>query len=110
MNIEQILLRKHYVLKPTTKWIAVEDQRQTFKDVFGTSRFGKLQGTGLYVTLERLKAECEDLIAAHGLTLRHVRSTKGDGRLYPGFDTVDVSEAAVVQCIDALCALVDRHL
>lgn len=110
MDIENILTNKHFVLKRTTKWIAINDPRPVFEKTFGTKRFGKLQGTGMYVTLEPVKAECEKLIVARGLTLRHVRSTTGDGRLYPGFDTVGVSQATLEHMVDTLCSVVDRHL
>lgn len=110
MDIENILTNKHFVLKRTTKWIAINDPRSVFEKTFGTKRFGKLQGTGMYVTLEPVKAECEKLIVARGLTLRHVRSTTGDGRLYPGFDTVGVSQATLEHMVDTLCSVVDSHL
>jgi hypothetical protein len=110
MNIEEILTSKHFILKPTTKWIAINDPRPAFKKTFGTERFGKLQANCMYVTLDLLKEECERLIVANGFSPRHVRSTDGSGRAYPGFETVGVSEAALAQLVDTLCLASDQHL
>jgi hypothetical protein len=111
MNIEEILISKHFVLTPTPKWIAINDPRPAFEKTFGKRRrFGKLQANCLYVTLDPLQEECERVIVANGFSLRHVRSSDGSGRTYPGFDTAGVSEAALTQLVDALCTVVDRHL
>jgi hypothetical protein len=110
MDIEEILTSKHLILKPTAKWIALNDPRPAFRKTFNTKRFGKLQNNRMYVTLDLVKDECEQLIAANGFAPRYVRSTKGDGRIYPGFDTVGVSHAALAQLVDALRLAVDRHV
>jgi hypothetical protein len=111
MNIEAILISKGFVLNPTTKWMAINDPRPAFKKAFGpVARFGKLQGTHMYVTLDPVKAECERLMAASGLCVRHLPSTRDSSRAYPGFDTAGFSEAAFAQLVDALRLVVDRHL
>jgi hypothetical protein len=110
MAIEAVLTSKGFVLKPTTKWVAINDPRPAFKQVFGTARFGKLQGTNMYVTLDLVKEECERLMAAGGLTVGHVRSTDGSGRIYPGFDRVGVPDAALAQLVEAMRLVVDRYL
>jgi len=110
MNIEKILTSKQFMVKPTTKWIAINDPRPAFRKAFRTKRLAKLQNNGMYVTLGLVKDECEKLIVAQGLTLLHMRSTNGSGHTYPGFETVGVSEAALAQFVDALRTVVDKHL
>jgi hypothetical protein len=110
MNIEDIRIQQHFVLNPTTKWVAIQDPRPSFRKAFGTARFGKLERNGLYVTLGPVKERCERLIVASGLTLRHIRSTKGNGNLYPGFEVLGVPEATLAQLVAALHATVDHGL
>lgn len=110
MSIEEILTHSHFVLKPTTKWVAVNDPRPSFKKAFGTPRFGKLQESALYVTLDLVKNECESLIVASGLPLRHLRSTSGRGKVYPGFDTNGVPETALAGLVNALRSKVESYL
>jgi len=110
MNIEDLLTRQHFVLNPTTKWIAIQDPRPSFRKAFGTVRFGKLQRNGLYVTLGPLKASCERLIGASGLTVQHIRSTSSKGDFYPGFDVQGVPEAILEKLVGALRAAVDQYL
>jgi hypothetical protein len=111
MNIEDILTSKHLVLKANPKWTAIIDPRPAFEKTFGKRRrFGKLQADCVYVTLDPLKEECERAIVTNGFNLRHMRSSDGSGRTYPGFDTAGVSEAALAQLVGVLCAIVDRHL
>lgn len=111
MSIENILTSKHFVLTPNPTWTAINDPRPAFKKTFGMRRrFGKLQANCMYVTLDPMKEECERVIVANGFNLCHMRSSDGSGRTYAGFDTAGVSEAALVQLVDALCAVLDRHL
>lgn len=110
MNIQEILTDKHFVLKPTTKWVTVNDPRPAFEKAFRTKRFAKLQGACLYVTLGAVKHACETLIAQHGLTVYHLPSTAGNGDTYPGIDTRGVSRTALLALVDAFGAAVDQHL
>lgn len=110
MNVEEVLISKNFVLKPTTQWIAIQDVRPAFEKAFGTKRFGKLQGAHMYVTLDAAKHECERLIAAGGFTVHHLPSTDGSRRTYPGFDTTGVTGATLQILIGAFCLAVDRHV
>jgi hypothetical protein len=110
MNIEDVLISKNFVLKPTTKWVAIQDLRPSFEKAFGTKRFGKLQGTHMYVTLDVAKDACERLITAAGFVAHHLASTDGSGRTYPGFDTTGVSSATLQALVSAFYSAVDQHV
>jgi hypothetical protein len=111
MNIEAVLTDKGFVLDPNPNWVAIHDPRPAFKKTFGPrARFGKLQGSAMYVVLGPVKEECESLMVASGLPVRHLASKNGSGRIYPGFDTTGLPEATLAQLVDALRSVVDRLL
>lgn len=92
MLIEKLLHRQGWHLVPRGEWIAVQDLRPEFYDVFKTQRLGKLIGTDFYITLTGCPVMTQGLILQVGGMPKTLKSTnKLRDAAYLGFDTSLIS-------------------
>lgn len=111
MTIETVLQESNFSLEPTLKWVAVRDTRPEFRQVFGTTRIGKIIDGKFFVTVPALTADVELAVAALERRVVWSTSTSGDsGRLYPGIDTSGLADAALRGLVGEVAKAVERHL
>lgn len=111
MGILQVLVQAGLTLKEQANWIAVFDERQEFRDVFGTNRVGKVKGKHFYITPAMMAASAGLLIKGCGYELLHLPSTSGTRKaLYPGFDTANRSDEELCIYVTHLREAIDIRM
>jgi hypothetical protein len=111
MIIKELLRKQGWELVPRVEWIAIQDLRPEFYDVFKTRRLAKLIGTDLYITLTGCPVMTRELIVQVGGTPKTIKSkNKLRDVAYLGFDTSLVSHDNLGDFVRKVAGFIDDLL